>query len=1499
LEVRDAGRWQQCRFRLDGTILEHYDLKDAAYSQVRETTGVRDMLFLSLDSSKREISFQSGGRDVRLRAVTESDAQAWHGAFQEVLSKHVQPQQPQTQTQQADLTGTRGGIKGGSTTGDAPTWPKGMKTKKSVTLNSERMDSKGSVGSKVGKMSTRSTVMLNEGEEDEMDPADLLERISNLLKEKQLRVADIFRHPTYNPSYLKTKDEQLDADEIVCVLARAGLMIPRKTCKALIKLLDDSGDMMIDMTELEAAIRAHRRGKEIWDVRAEMPKLAKAKSHLDFQRRAMSEVQLSKKCVCGNVFMDDALFCRKCGAKREAESTEGPHDADQTMRAIQKLMDEKRVRITDLFRHPHYNPSYLEKGDESMAPDEMQTILSKAGCELPLKDVRHMIDCLDYDGSGTLEIPEFEAAMRKFRRGELKWIEPKPRAEKRHVNMDYINQLHTLHSERQAKRADMAKRLEAREQEEIEMEKDELRIGSRKDLEEGDFDPISCTKRLYEERKDLELKRIALEHKHEAMEKQKLDSARLRPVRSASDPALLERNKGFQNIGERLHAMKAVKESQMSAVRQQVEARMLTECDRISYDVFARGGVIGDRHEQLFAEANDRRQRREKQHWKNLEAEQAYHAELYAHPVRQALVDLSRIEELHKEHEIRRKKKENSINDKVVNDRKAIEEAAKRAKLTSTKGVTGKALQQVPFQRLPEHAAIREQVMNRIEAPKGFGSREPRKELLGNIEPQWCMESVDHALNAVNQTCAARCNCTPEESQLRVIHDLVEPLKAAMTEYRSAYEESQLLGDGASYLKTIPSMRLFANGSLMEEPAGWHNCCEPDPLRQTEDDFDVLMELAEKAQAVLLSEVGPEAGDKFCAEKLGRQWPKGAKWNHPRATKKAQFAYNPGVKPRDVALAKAFVRYGPSERENRFRHLLDLARCTLVFSDATMMRAGLEQIIDRFEVIDVRNWYNPSYQNLLGEKYIEVLVVVQCPEPFICEIRLEEMHFFVAHEKVRPHLEQISKAMAELYHGNGADPLAISYLARWVLHRPKEPHSVTVYKKHLSRRFGSTVVAWRKSMGGGNQANFLKFRQACQDIGERHRCCEYWQAFDATRSGNISLFELDPDACVLLIKIYWRICGLASAEQLDDPEKLFSRLTCKSVVHLARPGRLEAHEWRRVMKVLGFDASEADRAFKYLDLHGGEAHQPPATILPTDIAWLRRLPQLISIECVMMKDSSSSSEMDSLRSLTYAGRTQAITDPRRMRIPAMCSQRLSTRGSLTARGSISARASSRGSLTARPSITGASRPSIVVRRSSSAGIIGLPDSQRSQRNSISSKNSGGLVPGMPLTSRRASETDLQAPGMPLTARRANDTDFQKPPMSPGSPGPFSPPQATPSTAPPTSPSPEELQQASRRSAGMGSMFGSEAGSIRGSGARLSVPFSERSTQLASPAPESEEAMSDTGADSGGEEAHEEEVEGLAEEGLAEGAADDGHVEGIGFGESESEMEEGSDVSDTF
>merc|ERR1719336_163840 len=116
----------------------------------------------------------------------------------------------------------------------------------------------------------------------------------------------------------------------------------------------------------------------------------------------------------------------------------------------------------------------------------------------------------------------------------------------------------------------------------------------------------------------------------------------------------------------------------------------------------------------------------------------------------------------------------------------------------------------------------------------------------------------------------------------------------------------------------------------------------------------------EAAHKLLMKMVGPKPDpndrkpSNICSTWLPEQ-----KISAPRVAKSALFAYNPGPKSRAAAQFKAFVRFGPSEGTNRFRHLLDIARLCLVFSDCAALRLGLEQVQEEFEVVDIRNHYIP------------------------------------------------------------------------------------------------------------------------------------------------------------------------------------------------------------------------------------------------------------------------------------------------------------------------------------------------------------------------------------------------------------------------------------------------------------------------------------------------------------------------------------------------------------
>jgi len=208
----------------------------------------------------------------------------------------------------------------------------------------------------------------------------------------------------------------------------------------------------------------------------------------------------------------------------------------------------------------------------------------------------------------------------------------------------------------------------------------------------------------------------------------------------------------------------------------------------------------------------------------------------------------------------------------------------------------------------------------------------------------------------------------------------------------------------------------------------------------------------------------------------------------------------------------------------------------------------------------------------------------------------------------------------------------VAYMAHSIISKPIGNQSLRTFRCNLARQFGSTICGWRRILaGGGRQLNFQRFRDACHTFKCRRCVTELWQDLDPGLSGTISLFEVDPDAVSLLIRLRARIVALLnnSLQHDSDADALFARLTFH--IRPARPGQLDAHEFRSVLKPLGFSAEDADRAFSYLDYHGGSNHAPPATVNKLDLLWLKRLPQLVDVNAITLSSVSKPSEEDYFR----------------------------------------------------------------------------------------------------------------------------------------------------------------------------------------------------------------------------------------------------------------------------
>jgi len=210
---------------------------------------------------------------------------------------------------------------------------------------------------------------------------------------------------------------------------------------------------------------------------------------------------------------------------------------------------------------------------------------------------------------------------------------------------------------------------------------------------------------------------------------------------------------------------------------------------------------------------------------------------------------------------------------------------------------------------------------------------------------------------------------------------------------------------------------------------------------------------------------------------------------------------------------------------------------------------------------------------------------------------------------------------------------SIAYLARASLTASPDSHGVRLLRRHLARHYGSAVAGWRCALGGGGVVSFRQFQDTCHELKCHERAPEYWATLDPGRGGCISLFELDPDAVVLLAKLRSRILMLAESDD-QDPEWLFAKLTFQVVP--SRSGHLESHEFRTVLKAMGLGAVDADRLFAYLD-QGGSHFNPPASVTAADIAWLTQLHVAVDLEAATLSSSSRLTELECLRHLSHAG----------------------------------------------------------------------------------------------------------------------------------------------------------------------------------------------------------------------------------------------------------------------
>jgi len=628
--------------------------------------------------------------------------------------------------------------------------------------------------------------------------------------------------------------------------------------------------------------------------------------------------------------------------------------------AVAKLLDDKKMRLADLFRHPRYNPSYLQQGDEKLKPAEIAQILKKAGLELSIKECESLVEHLDADCGGDICIDEFDAALRMHRRGNAVWEteEFKKRQstakqqQQRSISKGRLMQLYARHQERLDRLEEKKASIEAAEQAQIEKEKQELRMYCGKPPEvDREQHAGHLGKRLYEDGFRREHRWRETRNRLELEERAKLEESRSKP-HSASSPQLLTMRHVHAQVGrlyqEALNVqvgVRASREAQIAAEMLDMDAvgkksKQRTPEDvhkqRAPEDVYLRLHLHAERRMENMEKLQQARQKELVSEGEAIEAEvKKRRAKVRAKPLNEVRIqELHRVKDWEKEAKKEHERELAKIAQEAADARKHTADALKHVRSKVMKSLQEGSSK--PGSPVSPISAEQTQALANLRVPLGFGSTVARRtsksmgmrksvaiasgqmmRAASMRRAKLCkttVEPAEHAIRAVNAAVSMRAGCVPEDASEKFLNSLGDTMREVLGLYRDAGEDSERSNDsaGVTYLRLQPSRRIYACGALLEEPRGWHECTEAQPICQLHMDFDEVMATGRQAHLHLLARVGPEERSPDLAQ-LESRWPAGTKWNNPGLTRKAMFAYNPGPKSDEAASAKAFVRYAPAD----------------------------------------------------------------------------------------------------------------------------------------------------------------------------------------------------------------------------------------------------------------------------------------------------------------------------------------------------------------------------------------------------------------------------------------------------------------------------------------------------------------------------------------------------------------------------------------------------------
>jgi len=800
-----------------------------------------------------------------------------------------------------------------------------------------------------------------------------------------------------------------------------------------------------------------------------------------------------------------------------------------------------------------------------------------------------------------------------------------------------VQRMHELHDEhqRRSERLEL-KRLQLEEEEMRNIEESAMAAkGLTYRPARGRGSGHHASERLYEHQKVQKERLRMLREQKEESELRAIELGRLhaRPTRSMSmyaDPDLGTAEDACHRLysdsfrrARDLDMKRRLREEQEE--RDILQHRVAVRSSGGSARTPTRGERKEPRWEELYQMAQERKVKLDKkrEEYKKLEQERIAGAKMKGgvEPDERRALDAQRIDALHQEHLERQQRKREAFERERLEEVARLErEMQKRQKsrrrraatLTPTRARDAQLWEAHPRRQRPSVRASMTASTGpasaaldaAVKAAAEDGSLRPRSATQEGHSPGAALlTSIE---TAVQHRSIDTTGHRASDAERKV---LIKHISAAVAVFRDA-ANFQERDSGWTALCLRPSQRLVGS-HLLCDPDRYARHVEPDALRQVDSNLDMLIRAAAHAQKQLKACIAP-----------GVEWPVGAIRSSPAGVPPAMFALDMGCKPYDEAQLKAQVRYGPALGSHCARQLLDLARVQLVFASCDLIQAGIEHLVQYFEVVRVKNYYTTPTR--VGGRYVEVQVVIHVDVdgrrmPHICELLLEHVYFHKGRLSIQQQLVAFEDKFRETYRPftNPLDLEKVVEVARMTLSQVPEHRHMRSFRCHLVRHFGSTVCAWRSVLGNHQVLQFNKLQELCQSLKIPEQSVELWEQLEVGGcGGSISLWEFDPETCGMLLSFRSRaLARTSSHSQEQDAEVLMQKLTYHVV--LEQLGRIERHEFQRICKPLGYSSWIADKVFSNLDALGGA--RLPAAVTKGDLLWLLRMGSIVDIESIALQ----------------------------------------------------------------------------------------------------------------------------------------------------------------------------------------------------------------------------------------------------------------------------------------